>query len=57
MDDGVRWSRGVGVTGVPTFIFDDKYGVVGAQPLEVLESVIAELDNMPPEGGAPEGED
>jgi predicted DsbA family dithiol-disulfide isomerase len=32
-------SRQYGVTGVPTFVAD-KYGVVGAQPLEVLEQLL-----------------
>lgn len=47
VDDGIGWSRGVGVTAVPTFIFDDQYGVVGAQPLEVLQDVLRQLDELP----------
>lgn len=47
VDDGIAWSRSVGVTGVPTFIFDDQYGVVGAQPLEVLQDVLRQLDELP----------
>jgi predicted DsbA family dithiol-disulfide isomerase len=32
-------SRAYGVTGVPTFVAD-RYGVVGAQPYEVLEQLL-----------------
>ena len=37
------WSRSreLGITGVPTFIMDDKR-VVGAQPYEVLEALVKE---------------
>jgi predicted DsbA family dithiol-disulfide isomerase len=33
-------SHQYGVTGVPTFVADDRYGVVGAQPYEVLEQLL-----------------
>ena len=47
VDDGINWSRSIGVTAVPTFIFDDKTGLVGAQPLEVFEQVLQELGKVP----------
>jgi predicted DsbA family dithiol-disulfide isomerase len=47
VDDGLNWSRAVGVTAVPTFIFDESTGVVGAQPVEVLDQVMQELGKKP----------
>ena len=41
--DGIGWARAIGVTGVPTFIFNDRYGVVGAQEYEVFERVMERL--------------
>jgi protein disulfide-isomerase len=41
--DGSDWAHAVGVTGVPTFIFGRKYAVVGAQPYEAFEGVMAKL--------------
>ena len=41
-------SRQYGVTGVPTFVAG-KYGVVGAQPYEVLEELVRRARN--PQGG------
>ncbi len=45
-DDGLRWSHSIGVTAVPTFIFDDKYGIVGAQPYEALEKMMQEMGKV-----------
>jgi predicted DsbA family dithiol-disulfide isomerase len=35
----VQWAAENGLTGVPAFIFGDRYLVVGAQPVEVLQQV------------------
>lgn len=35
------------MTGVPTFIFDEQYGVVGAQEYEVFERVMQQLEVSP----------
>jgi len=35
-----RAARERGITGTPTFVFEDRYAVVGAQSPEVLESVV-----------------
>lgn len=40
--DGVR-ARELGVTGVPFFIFENKYGVSGAQPTEVFEQALTQV--------------
>jgi predicted DsbA family dithiol-disulfide isomerase len=45
--DGLRWSREAGVTAVPTLIIDDMYGVVGAQPYDVLDKVLTRLGKVP----------
>lgn len=47
VDDGIRWSRQIGVTGVPTFVFDEQYGVVGAQDHEVFVSMLSRLGREP----------
>ena len=49
--EGINWSRSVGVTAVPTFVFDDQYGVVGAQDYAVLRNVMTELGHAPRDGG------
>ena len=46
VDTGIQWSRGVGVTGIPTFIFNQQYAVVGAQEYEVFEQVMQRLSEM-----------
>jgi predicted DsbA family dithiol-disulfide isomerase len=38
-----RAARSVGATGVPFFVFDNKYAVSGAQPPEVLMSVFEQV--------------
>ena len=45
--DGLRWSREIGVTGVPTFVIDEQHAVVGAQPFEVFERVLQQLGKVP----------
>jgi predicted DsbA family dithiol-disulfide isomerase len=48
----VAMAEKMGVSGVPTFIFNNKYGVVGAQPAEVLVNVIRKAAA---DGGAAQG--
>ena len=43
VDHRIAWAGALGVTGVPTFIFNDRYGVVGAQEYEVFERVMEQL--------------
>ena len=43
VDEGIAWSRSIGVTAIPTFVVNDQYAVVGAQPLEVFRSVMEQL--------------
>ncbi len=37
----------LGVTGVPTYVINDRYAIVGAQPYSVFEQVIARLSEDP----------
>jgi predicted DsbA family dithiol-disulfide isomerase len=41
--DQVRWAYQIGVTGVPTYVIDDRYAIVGAQPYEVFKSALAQI--------------
>lgn len=43
VDAGIEWSRAVGVTGIPTFIFNQKYAIVGAQEYPAFERVMTRL--------------
>lgn len=38
--DDIEKSRQMGISGVPFFVFNDKYGVSGAQPPAVLQEVL-----------------
>ena len=51
VDEQIQWARNVGVTGIPTFIFDYKYAMVGAQEYPAFESMIERVLKLP------EGED
>src|SRR6266508_1076588 len=35
----IAWTRAAGITGVPTFIFDERFALVGAQDYEVFRDV------------------
>ncbi|MEX2446277.1 MAG: DsbA family protein [Dehalococcoidia bacterium] len=47
---GIEHAYAIGVTGIPTFIINDQYAVVGAQPREVLERVFEQLGGQRREG-------
>jgi predicted DsbA family dithiol-disulfide isomerase len=42
----VRWAQQVGVTGVPTYVINDRYAIVGAQPYEVFKNALAQIMNQ-----------
>lgn len=52
VDEGIDHSYAIGVSGIPTFILNDQYAVVGAQTYEVFERVMAELGAQTREGAA-----
>lgn len=43
VDTSMAEAQMLGITGVPTYILGDKYAIVGAQPYEVFERVMARL--------------
>lgn len=47
VDDGIHWAQSIGVSGVPTFVFNDRYGVVGAQEYPVFQSMMERLGARP----------
>ena len=44
--DQVRWAYQIGVTGVPTYVINNRYAIVGAQPSEVFKQVLTEVANQ-----------
>jgi predicted DsbA family dithiol-disulfide isomerase len=56
VDEGIAWSRGIGVTGVPTFVFEDKWAIVGAQDYPVFQSIMEQLGKTPRTNGTSAGE-
>jgi predicted DsbA family dithiol-disulfide isomerase len=44
LDDSIGEAYALGVTAVPTYVIDDKYAIVGAQPYEAFERVLARLE-------------
>jgi len=47
VDEGINWSRGVGVTAIPTFVFNMQYGMVGAQELPAFRKMMEQLKQAP----------
>ena len=47
--DQVRRAYQIGVTGVPTYVINDRYGIVGAQPYEVFKSALEQIAKEKPE--------
>jgi len=47
-----RTNRQRGITGVPFFIVNGKYGISGAQPAEVLVQALTEIGAVPADGEA-----
>jgi predicted DsbA family dithiol-disulfide isomerase len=41
--DQVRWAYQIGVTGVPTYVINNRYAIVGAQPYEVFQNALAQI--------------
>lgn len=47
VDEGIAWTRAIGVSGIPTFIFEGKYALVGAQEYDVFQSFMSRLGKEP----------
>ena len=41
----VNWAYQIGVSGVPTYVINDRYAVVGAQPYEVFKNALTQIMN------------
>jgi predicted DsbA family dithiol-disulfide isomerase len=44
--DKFRWAYQIGVTGVPTYVINNRYAIVGAQPYEVFKDVLEQVANQ-----------
>mgnify|MGYP000209194659 CR=1 FL=1 len=42
----VRWAQQVGVSGVPTYVIDDRYAIVGAQPYEAFKNALTQIKSV-----------
>jgi predicted DsbA family dithiol-disulfide isomerase len=43
VEEQVRWAQQIGVTGVPTYVIDERYAIVGAQPYDVFKSALTRI--------------
>jgi predicted DsbA family dithiol-disulfide isomerase len=46
VEEQVRWAQQIGVTGVPTYVINERYAVVGAQPYEVFKNAVTQIMNQ-----------
>jgi predicted DsbA family dithiol-disulfide isomerase len=46
VEEQVRWAQQIGVTGVPTYVINDRYAVVGAQPYKVFKNALTQIMNQ-----------
>lgn len=44
--DQVRQAYQIGVTGVPTYVINNRYAIVGAQPYEVFKRALEQITNQ-----------
>jgi predicted DsbA family dithiol-disulfide isomerase len=44
--DEVQWAYQIGVQGVPTYVINDRYALVGAQPYEVFKRALEQILNQ-----------
>ena len=44
--DQVRWAYQIGVTGVPTYVINNQYAIVGAQPYDVFKGALEQVMNQ-----------
>ena len=42
----VRYAQEIGVSGVPTYVINDRYAIVGAQQYEVFKNALVQIANM-----------
>ena len=46
VEEQVRWAYQIGVTGVPTYVINNRFAVVGAQPYEVFKDAVEQIRNQ-----------
>jgi predicted DsbA family dithiol-disulfide isomerase len=46
VEEQVRWAQQIGVTGVPTYVINNRYAVVGAQPYDAFKSALTQIMNQ-----------
>lgn len=56
LEDGQMEGQRYGVTGTPTIIVNDRYKVVGAQPLDVMRNALREIESKENSGSDAESE-
>ena len=47
VDEGIAWSRAIGVTAIPRFLFNERYGIVGAHELDAFRKMMARVGQAP----------
>jgi len=47
--DQVRWAYQIGVTGVPTYVINNRYAIVGAQPYDVFKNALEQIMQQKPD--------
>jgi predicted DsbA family dithiol-disulfide isomerase len=47
VDAGIAWSREIDVTAIPTFVFNERTGMVGAQELPAFREMMRRVGNEP----------
>jgi predicted DsbA family dithiol-disulfide isomerase len=52
VEEQVRQAYQIGVTGVPTYVINERYAIVGAQPYEVFRDAFARLEAQPHQEGS-----
>jgi predicted DsbA family dithiol-disulfide isomerase len=53
VDEDIAWARSVGVSAIPTFVFDGRLGMVGAQERPAFEQMLQRVGARPRNGGGP----
>ena len=46
VNEQVQWAYQIGVTGVPTYVINDRYAIVGAQPYEVFMGALEQIEKQ-----------
>ena len=47
VDEGISWTKQIGVTAIPTFVFNERFAMVGAQELPAFRSIMERLGIQP----------